>query len=78
MMNELKKAWKQYDVDDYPYSGALGMADYSDASGNSVIRTGDDLFRAVLDKSFYSWKTAADMIRTGYYLTEPEIRGQFI
>ena len=56
--------WKGLDVDGWYYSGALGIH----SSYNS-----ERLFTTLYDMSFHDWKTAADIIRTGYYLCSPEI-----
>lgn len=61
--NYIENKWASLDVDGWPYSGALGI----EHSRN------DRLFATLFEMSFRDWKTAADIIRTGYYLCSPEI-----
>lgn len=72
MMDLLEREWRSYDIDDHPASGALitGL-------GLSVILTDGTFCGEMLKRSLYDWKTAADTIRTGYYLEHPEIRDRF-
>ena len=72
MMDLLEREWRSYDIDDHPASGALitGL-------GRSVILTDGKFCGEMLKRSLYDWKTAADTIRTGYYLEHPEIRDRF-
>lgn len=60
--------WQCLDVDGWYYSGALGIL-------NS--RCSEDLFRSLFEMSFSDWKTAADTIRTGYYMSNKEIADMF-
>ena len=61
----MKKEWESFDIDGWPASGALGIQKSAQS---------DELFRYLFWLSFFDWKTAADIIRTGYYLQSPEIR----
>ena len=66
--------WRTYDVEDWPYSGALGIGGLSLADAPV---TSPDFVQQLLRTSLYDWKTASDIIRTGYYLADPGIRDCF-
>ena len=57
--------WERFDIDGWPASGALGIL---------KSKQPYELFKELFELSFYDWKTAADIIRTGYYLCSPEIK----
>lgn len=59
--------WKNFDIDGWPASGALGILASMDS---------DELFKDLFGLSFYDWKTAADIIRTGYYLQSQVIKSK--
>ena len=60
--------WSCWDIDGWYYSGALGIL-------NS--RKSARLFASLFEMSFNDWKTAADVIRTGYYMSNEEIADWF-
>ncbi len=68
MMDHLENTWRKYDVEDWPYSGALGIV----KSLEPV-----ELLCKLHEVSIYDWKTAADIIKTGYYLADPEVQKVF-
>ncbi len=57
--------WERFDIDGWPASGALGIL---------KSKQPKYLFEELFNLTFYDWKTAADIIRTGYYLCSPEIK----
>ena len=61
----LESEWESLDVEGWPSSGALAIL-------NSLRP--DDLFKDLYNMAFYDWKTAADILRTGYYLNSSRIR----
>ena len=61
------KEWESFDIDGWPASGALGIQKSAQS---------DELFRYLFWLSFFDWKTAADIIRTGYYLSDPVIKSK--
>lgn len=65
LLRYLESEWGRYDIDGSPNSGALAIRKSS---------THIDLFERLFETSLYDWKTAADTIRTGYYLQSEEIR----
>ncbi len=65
--------WRSYDVEDWPYSGALGIG----GLGLTGMKTPPDLAIQLLRCSLYDWKTAADIIKTGYYLADSGIHDCF-
>ena len=64
----LRDAWECRDVEGWPYSGALGILKSQHSK---------DLFELLFEMSFSDWKTAADIIRTGYYMSNHEIAEMF-
>ena len=64
MLDHLNNTWRKYDIEDWPYSGAIGIEE-------------EELLCRLIKLSLYDWKTAADIIRTGYYLADPEIKSMF-
>ncbi len=70
LMNVLADNWRSYDVDDWSYSGALGIS----GVGLTSVQPPGDICDMLLDRSLYDWKTCADIIKTGYYVASPEIR----
>ena len=60
--------WRYWDVEGWYYSGALGILK-SQSPGK--------LFNSLFEMSFSDWKTAADTIRTGYYMNNKEIADMF-
>lgn len=69
LMDRLEYEWGSYDIDDHPSSGAL----LTSPIGSDILR-GGNLSGTLLRRSLYDWKTAADIIRTGYYLACPTIK----
>ena len=65
LLRYLESEWGRYDIDGSSNSGALAIR----KSGYP-----GDLFERLFETSLYDWKTAADAIRTGYYLQSEEIR----
>ena len=63
----LESEWASLDVEGWPSSGALAIL-------NSPRP--DRLFKELFNMAFYDWKTAADILRTGYYLNSSKIRGE--
>ena len=65
LLRYLESEWGRYDIDGSSNSGAL-----------AIWKSGypGDLFERLFETSLYDWKTAADAIRTGYYLQSEEIR----
>ena len=61
----LEREWRSWDVEGWPQSGALAIRNSSRP---------DELFRELFDMAFYDWKTAADILRTGYYMNSSTIR----
>ena len=61
----LESEWESLDVEGWPNSGALAILNSSRS---------DRLFRELYNMAFYDWKTAADILRTGYYLNSSKIR----
>ncbi len=61
----LESEWESLDVEGWPSSGAL-----------AILRSNksDRLFGELYNMSFYDWKTAADILRTGYWLNSSRIR----
>ena len=61
----LESEWESLDIEGWSSSGAL-----------SIMKAGmpEYLFRNLYNMAFYDWKTAADILRTGYYLNSPIIR----
>lgn len=72
LIDLLAYEWRNYDIDDHPASGALVTG-----LGRNVILPDGTFCGEMLKMSLYDWKTAADIIRTGYYLEHPEIRDRF-
>lgn len=73
MKDHLENTWCKYDVEDWPYSGALSIC----RAGLAKIATIPDLMNMLCQISVYDWKTAADIIKTGYYLSDPGVRMAF-
>ena len=71
MMSNLAEEWRAYDIEDWHYSGALGIK-------HSLVKNPIIVLEELLKMSLNDWKTAADIIKTGYYLTDRSIRGYFI
>ena len=73
MKDHLENTWRKYDVEDWPYSGALSIC----GAGLAKITTIPDLMDKLCQISVYDWKTAADIIKAGYYLADPEVQKAF-
>ena len=73
MKDHLENTWRKYDVEDWPYSGALSIC----GAELAKIATIPDLMNMLCQISVYDWKTAADIIKTGYYLSDPEVQKAF-
>ena len=67
----LEKTWRDYDIEDWPSSGALAIG------GVGLVAAPSKLTDRLLHGFLYDWKSAADIIKTGYYLADPEIGGIF-
>ena len=70
MRKHLEDSWRRFDVEDYPYSGALGIG----GLGLTKIAAPPDMMIRLLDMSLCDWRSAAEIIKTGYYLTDPRVR----
>ena len=73
MKDHLENTWRKYDIEDWSYSGALGIC----GAGLAKITTIPDLMDKLCQISVYDWNTAADIIKTGYYLADPEVQKAF-
>ena len=73
MKDHLENTWRKYDVEDWPYSGALSIC----GAGLVKIAPIPDLMNMLCQISIYDWKTAADIIKTGYYLADPGVQKVF-
>lgn len=69
LRDHLERSWRNYDVDSWPCAGALGIG----GPCVSQVRH-SDITDLLLKKSLSDWKTAADIIKTGYYLTDYKVR----
>lgn len=72
-MSILESDWRCFDIDGWPSSGALGIG----GLGLSAVETSPYLSRNLIDLSVHDWKTAADIIKTGYYLSDSQIQKEF-
>ena len=72
-MSILESDWRCFDIDGWPSSGALGIG----GLGLSTVRTTPNLSMKLVDLSVHDWKSAADIIKTAYYLSDPEIQKEF-
>ena len=61
----LEDEWASLDVEGWPSSGALAII-YSHRE--------NELFRELFNMAFFDWKTAADILRTGYYMFSSRIQ----
>ncbi len=62
----LENEWESLDIEGWPSSGAFMIRKSSRP---------EKLFRQLYNMAFYDWKTAADILRTGYYLNNSIIHG---
>lgn len=65
ILDPMTDEWERFDIVGWPASGALGIL---------KSKKPHELFKELFNLTFYDWKTAADIIRTGYYLCSPEIK----
>ncbi|MBO4862418.1 MAG: hypothetical protein J5535_05935 [Firmicutes bacterium] len=68
-MDFLENTWRSCDIEDWPTSGALGIG----GAGLTKVATPPDIMDRLLHLFLYDWKSAADIIRAGYYLADDEI-----
>ena len=67
LRNHLENTWREYDIEDYSYSGALGFEQWR------PVMNVPQIYQELLSRSIYDWKTAADIIKTRYYMVDPVI-----
>lgn len=72
-MSILESDWRCFNIDGWPSSGALGIG----GLGLSTVKTPPNLSAKLIELSVRDWKTAADIIRTGYYLADSEVQNIF-
>ena len=72
-MDFLENTWRSYDIEDWPSSGALVIG----GVGLTKVAVPPDIMNRLLHGFLYDWKSAADIIRTGYYLADSEIQKEF-
>ena len=66
-MKHLEEKWRKYDVDGYPYSGALGI--------NRGTENCDwALFERIFIVSVDDWKTAGDIVRKAYHQLRNKVK----
>ena len=72
-MDFLENTWRDYDIEDWPSSGALGIG----GVGLTKVAAPPNIMDRLLHGFLYDWKSAADIIKTGYYLADQEIQNVF-
>ena len=68
-MDFLENTWRSYDIEDWSSSGALGIG----GVGLTKAAVPPDIMNRLLHGFIHDWKSAADIIKTGYYLADDEI-----
>ena len=68
-MDFLENTWRSYDIEDWPSSGALGIG----GVGLTKVAVPPNIMDRLLHGFLHDWKSAADIIKTGYYLADDEI-----
>ena len=68
-MDFLENTWRSCDIEDWPSSGALGIG----GVGLTKVAVPPNIMDRLLHGFLYDWKSAADIIKTGYYLADDEI-----
>ena len=67
LRSHLENTWREYDVEDYSYSGALNFEQWRPCMNTPQI------YPALLKRTVYDWKTTADIIKTRYYMGDSVI-----
>ena len=72
-MDFLENTWRSCDIEDWPSSGALGIG----GVGLTKVAVPPNIMDRLLHGFLHDWKSAADIIKTGYYLADQEIQNVF-
>ena len=67
-MDFLENTWRSLDIEDWPSSGALGIG----GVGLTKVAVPPSIMDRLLHGFIHDWKSAADIIKTGYYLADDE------
>ena len=68
-MNFLENTWRSCDIEDWPSSGALGIG----GVGLTKVAVPPNIMGRLLHGFLHDWKSAADIIKAGYFLADDEI-----